>query len=710
MTNLRFAANRVVRNLGRLINVARRARRKGTLSLDGLSPPVVRTSRLALLAILVSVAAFSAFLGLDWWPGPVLRVPGILLAEGLPGRLSLPALVLGVVAMAVAATAGAVAFVRSEHSWLRHSGFVALAFAALVIGAAVAGSASVIASLGSQYGWLARALGFLGLGAAFLLLARPTRLGRRTWFVGGLAAVPLIAVLLLIGAVADTKLTLTLDALDPRWPRVVGGPALAAGTLAAVAALSRDLLGLVFVWQAVKAARGLRRRAAKVLGRSVGRRTPILAALLTAKAVWMIATLVGIPPTAVGATGVGYHVLGNQSPGALIAGLMIALAIGAWLTGRSPRRRLSERGIGPAAAILVATFEAFFVLAGIVLLLLPALGLLDEVLGNPPVGNTLLDCNAATQPGLEATGLCLDRRLSDLIDLGPWLSVVAAGVLAILLSRRRSTRPIAIVLLVALAWILPHKLVGVDLATVDFFLTLVVAVLAALWWAGRQQRVGPQALGVVLVTSTLVAQSGSLVPPFGIALVIGALFAIGIAYELLFGSRELNDAGARRESAVPAALALELGALGAALLAVAYDAYRPDPADLAELYLPPVIALLIGAQLSRWRPESPSHVTGRVTARNAVFSLGAATMAVAFLVASPGFATSPGDGPPATTAEAYAEFVAHVDSARFELASEWVAALNNRSEASRRQMDVMVLARLTATQRDWLSAHDARAC
>ena len=56
---------------------------------------------MALIAILVSVLALVAFLIGMWWPAPVLRVPGNLLAQDRPGRVDLPFLILGVAAVAV---------------------------------------------------------------------------------------------------------------------------------------------------------------------------------------------------------------------------------------------------------------------------------------------------------------------------------------------------------------------------------------------------------------------------------------------------------------------------------------------------------------------------------------------------------------------------------------------------------------------------------
>ena len=263
---------------------------------------------------------------------------------------------------------------------------------------------------------------------------------------------------------------------------------------------------MLFLWQGLVARGAGRRRTGAVVGRWIRHRPWLLTAALAAKAVFLAAVLVQVLPATL--AGFGTTMKGAiADPMAREAFGVIALAIGAWLVVR-PRHRVSDRGVGAAAAILVGAFETPFVLSAIVLLLVPVLGLLDELAGRPPLAAIPLDCSSIGQPSFAAVGFCIDERLLPAIDQGAGLSVIVGAVLAIVLWRNPSSRPVSIALAVALAWIGAKTVGHVSLVTVDLFLTIVLGALASLWWTGRQHRVGPAALGTLLVVSTLLSYAG----------------------------------------------------------------------------------------------------------------------------------------------------------------------------------------------------------
>ena len=80
-----------------------------------------------------------------------------------------------------------------------------------------------------------------------------------------------------------------------------------------------------------------------------------------------------------------------------------------------------------------------------------------------------------------------------------------------------------------------------ELQPETFGVTIVVliAVLAVMWWSGRQQTVGPGPLIVLAVVSGLVIHGNTLLPTAPSLLLLALVIVFPVVYELTFDSKNL---------------------------------------------------------------------------------------------------------------------------------------------------------------------------
>ena len=198
-------------------------------------------------------------------------------------------------------------------------------------------------------------------------------------------------------------------------------------------------------------------------------------------------------------------------------------------------------------------------------------------------------------------------------------------------------------LLALAAWALPRALTvawrlvthdvlfaNVTPLTMDTAITVGLAVLAALWLAGRQRAAPPGVLLFVLIVSTLVAGPGLLLPVFwdaGFLFYLSLLFPV--AYQFLFRARELNEPGPGRQGRVLWEVGMSCALLTIAAFRAAAGLALPggiDPVtqlleDAGTLYLMiPFAAILVAAAVTSWPAEAapegpPTAAAGTAPAR-----------------------------------------------------------------------------------------------
>ncbi len=663
--------------VARLPNGLRTTLRDGTLRIDGLPLAVRRVTMVALAATAVALFFLAPHLLLGWWPAPVIRIPGTFLAEPLPGRLSIPAFVAALAALT--AGAAAVAGASSQRPGRsRRLAQVALGIAGVEVGAALYGTGGIAdIAVDPTLASVPRVMGGIAMAAGLALALSPLRLSRTPAWTTITAALPFMAAGLATLQLAGEHASVQLGAADNSWPRTVEGAALAAASLSGVLALAGGLLGVLLLWQSVVAARAVRRRVASATSTLAAGRPRVLAALLGAKAAWLVAGYAGLLPALLaGGTASGWDSARADDPaGVAVAAGLAVLAI-AWLL-RGARPRVTDSGVPAAVAIFAVGFNAPFLVAGLLLGLFPILSLAGAAAGAPPSGIDLQTCLAligATPAGVDA---CLSVAARELIPYAGLVTWAASAALAIGLVVARRGQGLAVALAAIVVWATPSAvfvLQGVlgtapeivagrpELITVDTLLTVAVAVLAILWWTGRQRTTSPRSLTLILVVSTLLAHAGALVPDAARPLVFGLLIVLPPLYGLLFESERINGAGEARRELVPRTLGLQLLGLGLLLTAIAFDTLLAGAADLADLLVPPVVAVLVAAEIARReRPRAlPTHPRPVLATVMRWAGAGAATVAVVAVVL--GAVRLPAPGP--SDAARYGAFVTRVDVER----------------------------------------------
>ena len=687
--------------------------RAGTISLVGLPRAAFAIGLAALIAFgLAAVVLIPNFLG-GWWPGPVVRIPGGLIAEPVPGRVSVPLYGLALGILALACVTIGVAVIQSRSGWQRIVAFALLGLTGVAVGGtlasvgrqagiafdtdpAIAPIAPTIAaiSLVAVVAGIAQLIGLV-LGPLLAELAKRWSgpAGRRLegavgspfWAI--ICGVPfgaaLAVVVLLAGRHADLGLGLTED---PRWPGRVEGVGIMAGAMKPVVEVAVGLVGVLFLWQSVVAARALRRELGVVISARVARRPKILFALLGAKAVWLIAGYAGVltVPFLAGSPA-NWEAARQEDPaGLLVAALLVAGAT--WWLVRPTRPQVSDRAVGPATAFFAIGFYLPTILASAVLLLLAVTELWAQVPPILPDSPELGPCLAAAGGSALGIGTCVARVFTSFIEDAGYMTWVA-GLGVAVVAWLRGRRDIAIAFGAVLVWALPivagrvangpgataDRLVGrPELLTLDALLTIVIAVLAILWWRGRQAVVPPRTLALVLVVSTLVAAVGGAVPSGQLPVVVGLLLVGTALYELLFDSASVNEAGIRRAELLPRTLGLQLLGFGILATSVALDQFSAEGADLADFFVPPVIVILVAAEISRRRRSTtPSTPRPARSFGQPIRWAGAGAIAIALVVVAGRLIPAATPGP--SDAERYRAFLGHVDVARVEAQASYSA-------------------------------------
>ncbi len=607
----------------------RREFQLGRLRLRDLPVGPRRASIASLLVLgLVAVVVVLHSIGIGI-PGPSFEIPGRFLAGGATGSVALAALLLAGVGIAVACVDLVLAN-RWRDRRLSRLVLVAIGVLGLAMSSALVGAAGDLANVESIVGEtqpvpqppaslliaLGGAAGLIGSVIAIALALQRQR-PINPWLLAAAAASPFAITATLLVSVGYEAFDLGPSAAAVGLPQILTATAYVAPSLTVVANIVGFWLVPLALWQVVTWARASRREVGTAVTTRLGGRPWLLVAAVTLKLGWLGLGLAGRLPVSLGG---GSPVWGSTATDGivawLIAGAFAGLA-GWWLV--SVRRiPISERGFAPAALMVIVGFSMITVLMSLALTALPIAGLLPGTPVTEPLAMACASTWASESIGNTARCLLISAtdhqfELTVLVQLA---TLIAALVVAAWLWRRPGRRSMIVFLLAVVAWVAPRvpdvvgALLGLpqgpsfapELATLDAALTIVIALLAAAWYTGRQQGATPAALLLVLVVSTLLVHAGTLVPAVLVATFFFLALLFPIAYELLFDSEALNEAKPDRPGRVLESLGVRVGTLSLVALGIVVGSVAPSDADFGQLgrvlFAVPFSALLVAATLS----------------------------------------------------------------------------------------------------------------
>ncbi|MBA3236211.1 MAG: hypothetical protein H0T59_09515 [Chloroflexi bacterium] len=583
-------------------------------------------SLLVLGAIAVVVVLHSIGIGV---PGPSFEIPGRFLAGGATGSVALVALLLAGVGIAVACVDLVLAN-RWRERRLSRLVLVAIGVLGVAMSSVLVGAAGDLARVESMVGEtqpvpqppasLMIALGgAAGLIASVIAIALPIQRRRpiNPWILAAAAASPFAITALLLVGVGYETFDLGPSAAEVGLPQILTAAAYVAPSLTLVANIVGFWLVPLVLWQVVTWARASRRELGTAVTARLGGRPWLLVAAVTLKLGWLALGIAGRLPLSIGGGSPVWQATAADGLVAWLIAVAFAALAGWWLV--SVRRiPISERGFAPAALMVIVGFSMITVLMSLALTALPIAGLLPGTPVSEPLATACASTWASASIGNTARCLLVSAtdhqfELTILVQLA---TLIAALVVAAWLWRRPGHRSMIVFLLAVVAWIAPRvpdvvgALLGLpqgpsfapELATLDAALTILIALLAAAWYTGRQQGATPAALLLVLVVSTLLVHAGTLVPAVLVATFFFLALLFPIAYELLFDSETLNEAKPDRPGRVLESLGVRVGTLSLVALGIVVGTVAPSDDNWGELgrvlFAVPFSALLVAATLS----------------------------------------------------------------------------------------------------------------
>ncbi len=560
-------------------------------------PPAARTLTLAAFAA-CGLAGFAIVaIGAGWTiPG------GADPYTGPEGETAVPRLLLGLTYLGLALAAAVLTAGSLEAGWRRPR--LTRAAVGFVAGAVAAGCAGLTGEVAGTFGGSllpARALAWAALPLALALPLAPARLlAPRPRVAAALAAAPFLLVGLGYAFASGDQALVGGELVSER--SIVSASLVLAVTDLGVA------LGLLLLWGAFASARQARDYGE--LGAAALARVPwVVGILLAGKLVWLGFGYAERLPGALRGSPEAWQESIDNGPFGWALALELALLATVVLLRARPRGDGFERLGGPVALTSVGLAAPFLVFALMLLLVEYAF-----VLPTSAVGRWIAD----------AAGWFVEPRVASAAVVG---TVVGAAVLGFLLLRLRVHTSAAIFLALVAAWGLPRAIttawrivVGVEseppfrsvaLVTLDAAFTAALAVLALLWWAGRQRAVGPGALLVALAVSTLVAHPGVFLPS---GWKTGMLFYLALVYpplwQFVLDAASLNERTADRPARVLRAAGLSALLLVVAAVNVAVEIAAPGKTTVLADFLGqvgryflivPLAALLVLAASTRRR-------------------------------------------------------------------------------------------------------------
>lgn len=585
--------------------------RRERLRFAGLTGPERTLATLALVVIAVASLAVVLFsLGVDL-PGRVIQVPGRLLAADAPIAVPAALVVGGCIGMGI----GAAAIVAGATGRGRGAGrlFAVIALAEAGLGGLLLSNAGAVRFHEGialpERPWvlpLYDVTAYLAfIGAAAVASAPLTRLRFMRAAPPLLAAAPFLSLAATVVVAGDATATLPpwVQAQSLDYPATLDLNATVVPPVLFVVASAAGLLALLSIWQASEFSKAAARHVGTALAVSANRWTGVLAALLVAKVAWLVAGLLGVLPPALGGASRLWEEI--ESDDAFAWAYAAALAVGgmAWLLG--DRRGISEERARSAAGRTVLIFAlAAFVVTALPLVVAATAGAgtspRPEVPGDVLIG----ECVGTWAPyGASALLSCLALALTPWQGVW-WFAVVAGSLVAGLWILRRAPNHGGGIFLAALGlWAMPRAIdvLGVfhprelsmldgipaidapQPATFDVAVTIVVCVLAAGLWTGRQRRIHAGSLIVILAVSTLLIDASAVAPSAPGAVLVALALIFPVLYELAFDSGDVNRPRADRPGALLQAVGVRALALTTLAMLLVIDVARLQESSQAQL-------------------------------------------------------------------------------------------------------------------------------
>jgi hypothetical protein len=713
----------------------------GRLSLAGLRPAQRVVAASALVAILVAAGVIlAASLGITL-PGGTVAVPGRLLASKTP--IEVPPVAVALAAAGLAAAAATVGYGVTEPGGKAGSRLLAaiiLTSAALgglvlsTIGAVefavriTPGASGLIVPVYTATGWLALA----SAGSLPVLVAVAARIPRTV--IPVIAAVPYAG--LLLSTIVASGPSATIDpwtqAQFPDYPPVLTVTALMFGPIMFLVGSATGLIALLVLWQSATWSRASARQIGTRIGRAARRMSWILAALIGAKIAWLLLGRADLLPPALGGTSGAWAGLRSDDAFSWAYVGLLGVAVGIWLL--RGRTAIDERLAGRTAGYVIAAFACLSLLIAVHPLVSPLLGAIWP--GTYPAPPDDIGPAACFSDWLPLGGLAF---VSCLASVAPaWLSIwwgiviLAALIAGVVLFRRRPDHAGAVFLVALGAWSLPRAIDVVrqtappELAglralpamnapqpeTLDVAITVLVTVLAIAWWTGRQARVDPLALVVVLVTSTLLVHAGTIAPSAPLTFFLAAAVAFPVLYELAFDSEELNEPTSERPGTLLASLGLRAFVLTLLATLVVVDIGALAGSTDARLgfliFGPPFAAVVVAAtvrpRIADNAPEPDRPAADSPTILRALAATGLAGAAVVGIALASVALQPVLGGLYATGADRLSEFEGRVAAVEAEVNDAVAAAATDETVLPARLMTIWT------SESRWLAAHPAHDC
>jgi hypothetical protein len=602
-----------------------REAREGHLSLAGIAG-LERT--LALGSLVVVAVASVLIIALAFRlpvPGAVIDVPGDQMAELTPVSIPLVVLVFVCVGLAIGAATLAVAVAASSDRarWLLAA---SVPLFLLGLGGLTLSTSRTVGILSENPSLVGahQILGIWSVIAAGLVVALLVRWSRHRTILAAVAASPLVAmaVLQIVGSLAPLSLRPIDNAAFPANPVHLSEASMMSGAVMFLVGTAVSLLAVWAFWQTATWAQATARGSALELAPRADRLWWLLAIPLGAKLAWLAAGTASLLPPVFGGASDAWVRLHSDDL-ASVAYAAVLVAAGAWWLAHR-ETRLEDRWVERYAIYAIVAYGLLSILSDGLAMIQPALAVISpRITGDTiPDGVTLGACLGDWLPrGAEIFASCMRFVADDWSTVWGLLVLVGALVVGVVLWRRRGRRDAAAAFLVVLGlWTVPRAYgavrtlspAGLDTTgwpvfnapqpeTLDAVVTIFVAMLAVSWWTGRQRRVGPGALLIILVVSTLVVHGNTLLPTSPTIWLLGLVVVFPVAWELLFDSEDLNAATTGRSTLVlstvgvrAVALALLVGLVAVDLVALAEDGNRQVG---FVLFAPPFVAILLATTI-----------------------------------------------------------------------------------------------------------------